>query len=194
MHKDDSQWVFTTEGHILSLEPHQLKPISAARRKLRRVENLQCPEYLGPLLAYDGWDADTGMNGGILSRADTDYVRQLVGRAASEYEVKTWTPDGWCQIPRFEPYVSCTLLCMYTSPDAHRSRKTYDFILSADGSAVPEDPLPSSDKLITVADGFLVHDMSGIRVQITSRLDGKGYDIMTRERIFLGQLVVYAKP
>ena len=80
--------------------------MSAARRKLRRVENLQCPAYLNPLLAYDDWEADTGMNGGILSRADVDYARSLIGRVASDLEEKSWTPDGWCQIPRFEPYVS----------------------------------------------------------------------------------------
>ena len=54
-------------------------------------------------------------------------------------------------------------------------------MLSADGSAVPEDLLPSSEKVGTVADGYMVHNMSGIRVQITSRLDGKGYDIAKRK-------------
>ncbi|KAH9943045.1 alpha-mannosidase [Epithele typhae] len=158
LHTDDSHWVFTTEGHILSLEPDRLKPLSAARKKLRRVENLQCPAYLNPFLAYDDWDSDTGLHGGVLSRADMEYVRHLIGRMASDYEQKQWVPDGYCQIPKYEPY-------------------TYDFILSSDGSAAPEDTQPSAAKMVAVDDGFLVHNVSGIRVQIVSRLDGKGYDI-----------------
>ena len=86
-----------------------MKPISAARRELRRVENLQCPAYQAPLLAYDDWDAETGLSGGIQDRADIDYVRELVGRAVSEAEQKTWTPDGWCLVPKHQPYASTSV-------------------------------------------------------------------------------------
>lgn len=85
-----------------------MKPLSAARKKLRREESLQCPAYLSPLLAYDDWESETGMSGGILDRADFDYARMLIGRPASEYEEKTSTPDGWCIIPKHEPYVGPT--------------------------------------------------------------------------------------
>ena len=37
-----------------------------------------------------------------------------------------------------------------------------------------------SEKMVTVSDGFLVHNVTGIRVHIVSRLDGKGYDITKR--------------
>ncbi|KAI0751326.1 alpha-mannosidase [Daedaleopsis nitida] len=158
LHTDDSQWVFTTEGHILTLDPSHMKPMSAARKKLRRVESLQCPAYLSPLLAYDNWESETGMSGGILDRADFDYARMLIGRTASEHEENTWTPDGWCIIPKHEPY-------------------TYNFVLSWNGSSVPEDVHPSFEKLATVSDGFMVHDVTGIRVHVVNRLDGKGYDI-----------------
>ncbi len=86
-----------------------MKPISAARKKLRRVENLQCPAYQSPLLAYDDWDAETGLRGGIADRADIDYARQLIGRAVSEAEEQAWSPDGWCSIPKHQPYVSMSL-------------------------------------------------------------------------------------
>ena len=56
----------------------------------------------------------------------------------------------------------------------------YDFILSADGRNVPEDLHPPPEKMVTVSDGFLVHNVTGIRVHIVSRLDGKGYDITKR--------------
>ena len=60
------------------------------------------------------------------------------------------------------------------------SMKTYDFVLSADGEVVPEDLHPSVDKLVPVADGYLVHNVTGLRVHIVTRLDGKGYDIAKR--------------
>lgn len=103
--------MFTTEGHILTLDREHLKPLSAARKKLRRVENHQCPPYQAPVLAWDDWDTETGMRGGIPDRADVDYARELVGRSWSEHEKTLWTPDGWCLIPKHEPYVRF-LLCV----------------------------------------------------------------------------------
>lgn len=73
---------------------------------MRRVESLQCPAYYPPILAFDHWESDTGMSGGIVDRADIDYARQLIGRQPTESEEKVWTPDGWCTIPKHEPYVS----------------------------------------------------------------------------------------
>ena len=37
-------------------------------------------------------------------------------------------------------------------------------------------------------DGYIVHNVTGIRVQIVSRLDGKGYDITKREYSQVGDL------
>ncbi|OJT13334.1 ER degradation-enhancing alpha-mannosidase-like protein 1 [Trametes pubescens] len=161
LHADDSHWVFTTEGHILTLDPALLRPISPARRKLRRVENLQCPAYAPPMLAYDApedYTRDSGLVGGVMARGDFEYARNLIGRLHSENETRWWDPDGWCALPKHEPY-------------------TYDFVLSAHGEVVLEDPRPPADKIIEVADGYLVQNVTGIRVHIVSRLDGKGYDI-----------------
>ncbi|KAI0649989.1 alpha-mannosidase [Trametes meyenii] len=159
LHADDSHWVFTTEGHILTLDPAHIRPISAARRKLRRVENLQCPAYHAPKVVYDDpWEGDAGLTGGVLWRADFDFARELIGRIPSENETRWWDPAGWCVLPKHEPY-------------------TYDFVLSAHGEVVPEDLHPTANKLAPVADGYLVHNVTGLRVHIVSRLDGKGYDI-----------------
>ncbi|OSC99135.1 glycoside hydrolase family 47 protein [Trametes coccinea BRFM310] len=158
LHADDSHWVFTTEGHILTLDPTLIRPISPARRKLRRVENVQCPVYQPPVLAYDNWEGESGLVGGVMWRADYDYARDLIGRIPTENETRWWDPEGWCMLPKHEPY-------------------TYDFVLSANGEVVPEDLHPSAEKLVPVADGYLVHNVTGIRVHIVSRLDGKGYDI-----------------
>lgn len=43
-----------------------------------------------------------------------------------------------------------------------------------------EDSHPSADKLVTVSDGYLLHNVSGIRARVVSRLDGKGYDVTKR--------------
>lgn len=39
---------------------------------------------------------------------------------------------------------------------------------------------PSTKKLELVADGYLLHNITGVRTHIVSRLDGKGYDITKR--------------
>ncbi|CDO74074.1 Glycoside Hydrolase Family 47 protein [Trametes cinnabarina] len=158
LHTDDSHWVFTTEGHILSLDPSLLRPISPARRKLRRVENVQCPAYHPPVLSYDDSEGESGLMGGVMWRADYDYARDLIGRISTENETRWWDPEGWCMLPKHEPY-------------------TYDFVLSATGEIVSEDLHPSAEKLVPVDDGYLVHNVTGLRVHIVSRLDGKGYDI-----------------
>lgn len=69
----------------------------------------------------------------------------------------------------------------------HRSdilHQSYDFIMSPGGKTVPEDPNPGSVKLKAVADGFILHNVTGIRARIVSRLDGKGYDITKRMSYF----------
>ena len=58
--------------------------------------------------------------------------------------------------------------------------QTYDFLLSSDGRAVVEDLHPSPQKLAAVPDGYIIHNVTGIRAHIVTRLDGKGYDISKR--------------
>ena len=53
--------------------------------------------------------------------------------------------------------------------------------MSARGLAVPEDPNPGIHKLLPVADGFVLQNVTGIRAHIVRRLDGGGYDITQRE-------------
>ncbi|KAG2135913.1 glycoside hydrolase family 47 protein [Suillus bovinus] len=157
LHKDDSHYVFTTEGHILSLPREVLKPMSRIRRKMRGEENHQCPLY-EPVqdLLPDG--TISGLIRGVGSRADVDYARYLVGLRSQALDEHHWSPDGWCAIPEVDLY-------------------SFDFIMSPGGKVVPEDPNPSPLKLKTVADGFILHNVTGIRAHVVSRLDRKGYDI-----------------
>lgn len=106
LHTDDSNYVFTTEGHILKLDNDRLKPISSIRRKLRGAEHLQCPAYQRPLAAFDDWTGETGLTVGIRSRSDMDYAREMIGIKPIENDIKYWQPDGWCATPRLDLYVS----------------------------------------------------------------------------------------
>lgn len=95
IHSDDSNYVFTTEGHIITLGPEHVRPVSAARRKLRGVDGHQCYK-----------SSETGLVGGILSRPDVDYSRHLVALNASEKESYFSHPHGVCSRPKVELFVS----------------------------------------------------------------------------------------
>lgn len=62
--------------------------------------------------------------------------------------------------------------------------QSYDFLLSHDGSSVSEDLNPTSKKILPVADGYILQNVSGIRAHIVSRMDGQGYDVTKCEHQF----------
>ncbi|KAG6813486.1 hypothetical protein H0H92_010511 [Tricholoma furcatifolium] len=154
LHSDDSNYVFTTEGHILYLDQTHLKPMSASRRKMRHIDNHQCPVYQ----PFTSHNQRNGLVKGIQSRPDYEYARSLVGLMPPQKDIDAWSPNGWCERPHVDLF-------------------SYDVILSADGSVVPEDLSPSLLKLGVLPDGFIVQNVTGIRTHIVRRLDGNGYDI-----------------
>jgi len=95
--------VFTTEGHILTLGKEWLKPMSSSLRKMRRMENNQCPAYI-PL--YFGPENLPGLTVGVGSRSEMDYSRQLVGSPVLDTDKRTWHTSGWCEAPEVDLYVS----------------------------------------------------------------------------------------
>ncbi|KAJ7283733.1 alpha mannosidase-like protein [Mycena rebaudengoi] len=151
LHKDDSNYVFTTEGHLLTLGSKHLKPTSV-RRKMRKVETHQCPAYRP--FRRNG----TGLTLGVRSRGDVDYARELVSMTASDSDKIAWSPWGWCERP-------------------HVNLFAYDFILSANSKVVAEDLSPSRLKLDVVDDGYIIHNVTGVRIRIVQRIDSKGYDV-----------------
>ncbi|KAF5388298.1 hypothetical protein D9615_000341 [Tricholomella constricta] len=158
LHSDDSNYVFTTEGHILSLDKQHLRPMSATRRKLRHIDNHQCPAYKPFLHVPDKRGEGTGLVQGIQYRPDVEYARLLVGLTPTQSDINAWSPYGWCEKPHVDLY-------------------SYDVILTPDGKTVPEDLSPSLLKLGVLSDGFIIQNITGIRTHIVRRLDGKGYDI-----------------
>lgn len=158
LHRDDSNYVFTTEGHILWLDRKYTKPMSAARRKMRKVDAHQCPAYAPSLQKPNLTAGSFGLVQGIRSLEYSDYARELVGLAPEETDKSAWRPDGWCERPKMDIF-------------------SFDFVLSLSGKVVPEDLSPSLFKLGVLHDGFIINNLSGIRTHITKRLDGRGYDI-----------------
>lgn len=63
-------------------------------------------------------------------------------------------------------------------------------MLSHDGKTVPEELNPDSSKLEVTEHGYMIHNITGIRAHIVSRLDGKGYDISRRLSV-CSKLVCY---
>lgn len=59
----------------------------------------QCP-------AYTPFVSSSGMTRGILSRPDVEYAQVLVGNTPTETDKQRWEPDGWCEKPKHESYVS----------------------------------------------------------------------------------------
>ncbi|KAJ3894586.1 alpha mannosidase-like protein [Lentinula edodes] len=158
LHKDDSNYVFTTEGHLLKLGPEHLREMSPSRRKLRKIEDHQCPAYQPFRSARGRRVNDSGLVVGIQGRADADYSRELVALDANEADSTHWSRSGWCERPKVELF-------------------SYDFILSPNGKVSPEDLSPSKVKLEPVPDGYVIQNVTGIRTHIVQRFDGRGYDV-----------------
>lgn len=170
INSEDSNYVFTTEGHILILDSKYLRPMSAVRRRLRGAERHQCPAYQ-PFSPYESLE-ESELVQGVRSHPYFDYARYQVSVTPELVDKGMWSPYGWCEKPHYELY-------------------TYDFILSATGKSVPEDLNPSVRKLEPVSDGYIMHNVTGIRTHIVRRIDGQGYDITKLGHINIrsGQLV-----
>ncbi|KAJ7276287.1 alpha mannosidase-like protein [Mycena haematopus] len=153
LHSDDSSYVFTTEGHLLTLERPHVKPAPLFRRTMRTIDTHQCPAY-HPF----SHPRSSGLAMGIRSRGDVDYARELLAHPASDVDQEAWSESGWCERPSVDLFA-------------------YDFVLSANAKVVPEDLSPSRLKLDLFDNGFIIHNVTGIRIHIVQRLDGKGYDI-----------------
>ncbi|KAH7100649.1 glycoside hydrolase [Auriculariales sp. MPI-PUGE-AT-0066] len=159
INRDDSNFVFTTEAHILHLNTTHLRPMSAARRKLRPKDVSNCPAHVTAALNWNPVsERSLPLLGGIRQRLDYDYARHLAGIPPTSVlaadDSQTWTYDGWCDAPKLQPQV-------------------FDFIFALEGDSTLEDVSPSLKKLQPVADGYILHNLTGIRAILRSRPDGK---------------------
>jgi hypothetical protein len=100
LHSDDSHYVFTTEGHILSLDRKQ-QTISSPHRKTHTEKN-QCLAY-SPITTARGIQGGYGgLVQGIRSHVDLDYSRELVALLPDEAEKDSWSLHGWCEKPQVD--------------------------------------------------------------------------------------------
>jgi mannosidase alpha-like ER degradation enhancer 1 len=175
--KSDSNFIFTTEGHILLLNSTHLKPISETRRRARRHERPQCPVHQ-PVVR----PSPHGLVYGIRSRPEYEYARHLAGDDmlgdVANDDSEWWDIHGICEVPKIDVFVSVSPLCQVSRINPH-TVQTYDFFLAKEGTRVTEDTSAISlqSKVFPWMDGLLFQDVSGVRIHATSRLDGKGYDI-----------------
>src|SRR5258706_7876076 len=175
--KSDSNFIFTTEGHILLLNSTHLHPISETRRRARRHERPQCPVHQPVVRPHAH-----GLVHGIRSRPEYEYARHLAGNNmfgdVAKDDSEWWDAHGICEVPEVDVFVSVLLLCQVSRINSHPVQ-TYDFFLAPEGTRVTEDTSVTSlqSKLFPWVDGLLFQNASGVRIHATSRLDGRGYDI-----------------
>ena len=173
----DSNFIFTTEGHILMLNSTHLNPISETRRRARRHERPQCPVHQ-PVVRPQAH----GLVYGIRSRPEYEYARHLAGNDmfgdAANDDSEWWDAHGICEVPKIDVFVSVSLLCQVSRINSHPVQ-TYDFFLAKEGTRITEDTsvISLQSKIFPWVDGLLFQNATGVRIHATSRLDGRGYDI-----------------
>ena len=87
-----------------------MKTKSPNKKRMRNVEDHRCPAYspfTGIFNNSNKQNKGTGLVQGVRSRVDVDYGRHLVGLSPNSDDQVHWSPNGWCERPRIEPYV-CT--------------------------------------------------------------------------------------
>ncbi|KAG9034693.1 alpha mannosidase-like protein [Tulasnella sp. JGI-2019a] len=153
----DSNFVFTTEGHVLQLQPADLKHADSspkADETSRQQETCARHDETSSL-----WPS---LVGSIRSRSDYEYARHLVGIPANATEVEDdspqWDPHSKCDVPKHEIFYS-------------------DFVLTPQGNRTAEDLNPGLDKILPVEEGFMVYNVEGIRIKATTTVDLDGYSV-----------------
>ena len=85
-----------------------MKPKPRNKNRMRNAEDYRCPAYnpfTGIFKNYNKQNQGTGLAQGVRSRVDVDYGRHLVGLSPNSADQAHWSPNGWCERPRVEPYV-----------------------------------------------------------------------------------------
>ena len=108
--KLDSNFIFTTEGHILMLNSTHLNPMSEIRRRARQHEHPQCPIHRPMIQPYTH-----GLVYGIRSRPEYEYARHLAGNdisgAVAAEDSEWWDAHGICEVPKVDVFVSVSSPC-----------------------------------------------------------------------------------
>jgi len=101
LHSDDSNYVFTTEGHILSLGREHLKTLSSTHQNASSGGD-RCLAYSSAKTTQKSLANKTGLIQGMRSHIDLDYSRELVALLPDGAEKDSWSPHGWCEKPEVD--------------------------------------------------------------------------------------------
>lgn len=205
LNHDDSNGVFTTEGHYLVLDKKLLRPPP----KSRKGEAQTCPRY-DPVhssrMHPNSSKSLHELQPGILFRKDMEYARTLVGvisNPASAISRGLWSESGFCESPSVQvtsPHIRSARLSSPSPPASLTNPRSLhphcpqvrketdvvallqDYVLSllfAEGDQ-KEDSSPSLSKVRPdfANNSYHIRQISGLRIQITRRVDDTGgYDI-----------------
>jgi mannosidase alpha-like ER degradation enhancer 1 len=109
VHHDVSNTVFTTEGHLLAIPPDKLRWPPSIRRTIAPSSRPTCPAY-DPKTSPKHFSP---LAVSVQQRTDAEYARALAGLVVDEeYALRhgLWLPEGFCEAPHADDYVSLSLL------------------------------------------------------------------------------------
>ncbi|KAG8920690.1 alpha mannosidase-like protein [Tulasnella sp. 418] len=174
LHSEHSEILFSTEGHLFilpkSLTTPTFNPTPDPRNHPPNSDTEQhfltqnCRAYPGTRIPslkelankVPSATQKDGLYTSIRHRLDMEYARNLGGISVNEAiqdDSIWWNPNGYCHEPQPERHILEYILAPHGHPD------------------VLEDPHPSVEKLVKVVDGFIVKDLTGVRLKIKTRSD-----------------------
>lgn len=133
----DSNFIFTTEGHILELNHTYLKTPPKIRRKLRGTDEAVCP---------NSWSRDP-FAPSVVHRRDADYPKALVG-VQGDF-VPHVDQDGYCEVPIMESSVMEVLFGPNedTNPPSSKVLKLMNGIIVSDIEGIKMEITRRADHL-----------------------------------------------
>lgn len=168
MNQEDSNTVYTTEGHPLSLPSHL--SFSEARNESSSTDSRICPLY-DPIHGDRLWSP---LMPSVDARIDADYGRMLAGVLLDEQSAISaglYSTSGFCERPPYEDDVRDLTFQTYMRL-ANRTRlwttsQVIDLLFGTEGSQEDSDPSPK--KLQQTNSGLLVHSIENLRFQLAPR-------------------------
>ncbi|GBB93048.1 hypothetical protein RclHR1_00210044 [Rhizophagus clarus] len=168
----DDNFIFTTEAHIIFLPQKYLKNHSEIRPSLNGAERSICSIYEKPSPLKHLFTTSI-----ITLRSDADFARELVG--FEERTLPLLDPKGICEVPKSDPQV--IEVSFGGLPESHE-----------------EDLVDQrqQQQIIKYVDGLIANWLKGLKIELTKRVDKKGYDVtkVDNYRVFPGQIFEIRDP
>ncbi|CAB5196400.1 unnamed protein product [Rhizophagus irregularis] len=163
----DDNFIFTTEAHLIFLPQKYLKKHSKIRPSMSGAERSFCSIYEKPSPSKHLFTTSV-----ITSRSDADFARELVG--FEERTLPLLDPKGICEVPKSDPQV------IEVSFGGLQESHEDDLIYQGQ---------EQQQQIIKYVDGLIANRLKGLKLELTKRVDKKGYDVtkVDNYRVFPGQ-------